>query len=141
LISPDKRKAAAKPWFQYALGDLRAAQLLATAPTGLYPQIAYHCQQATEKSMKGFLIYHAVKFQKTHNLVELLGLLTSVDQNLARKLEASAQFLNPFAVTFRYPDAEGEPLTSEQVQRAVTLAKESFDVVTSAIPFDAQWSL
>lgn len=138
---PDKRKASAKPWFQYALGDLRAAQMLSTAPNGLYPQIAYHCQQSVEKSMKGFLIYHGVRFQKTHNLVELLGLVTALDAHLSQKLEAASQFLNPFAVTFRYPDAEVEPLSIDQIQKAVTLAKESFDLITSAIPFDAQWDL
>ena len=91
--------------------------------------------------MKGFLIYHGVRFQKTHNLVELLGLIMSVDSNMAKKLEEPAQFLNPFAVSYRYPDAEIEELSESQIQKAVALAKLSFDFITSAIPFDAQWDL
>ncbi len=138
---PDKRKASAKPWFQFANGDLRAALVLSSMPNGVYPQIAYHCQQAVEKSMKGFLIYHGVRFQKTHNLVELLGLIKSVDSNMAKKLEEPAQFLNPFAVSYRYPDAEIEELSERQIQKAVALAKLSFEFITSAIPFDAQWDL
>ena len=29
----------------------------------------YHCQQAAEKAIKGYLTYHEVEFERTHNLV------------------------------------------------------------------------
>ena len=35
--------------------------------------VCYHCQQATEKALKAFLIFSDVKPEKTHNLIELLS--------------------------------------------------------------------
>ena len=49
------RVAEARPWFTKAAHDLQAAELLLTADPSLLGEVAFHCQQAAEKAMKGYL--------------------------------------------------------------------------------------
>lgn len=63
--------AESKAWFKKALVDIRAARLEIGAVPTLTTDIVYHAQQAAEKSLKGFLTFHARVFRKTHNLIEL----------------------------------------------------------------------
>jgi HEPN domain-containing protein len=57
-------------WFQKAQNDICAAELLLTKP--LVDEVAFHCQQAVEKCLKGFLFWHGQPFKKTHAL-NILG--------------------------------------------------------------------
>ena len=62
----------------------------------------YHCQQAAEKILKGFLTWHDKPFPKTHALVQLLAQATRIDANFD-SLQDHAEILSPFAWRFRYP--------------------------------------
>ncbi len=49
-------EAVAKEWYKFADMDLAAAEFLKTmVPTTPIEIICYHCQQAAEKYLKGFL--------------------------------------------------------------------------------------
>jgi HEPN domain-containing protein len=48
----------------------------------------FHCQQAAEKSMQGFLTAHDRVFRKTHDPDELFSVCEAVDLTLK-------EFLNP----------------------------------------------
>jgi len=51
-----------KEWFEFASNDLyAAAHLFETMRNKPLEIIRYHCQQAVEKAIKGFLIYHDVE--------------------------------------------------------------------------------
>ena len=50
--------AETKGWFIKAANDLRAAVHEFSAEPPLLGDIVFHCQQAAEKSMKGFLNRH-----------------------------------------------------------------------------------
>jgi HEPN domain-containing protein len=55
-MPPDPRLAdGARAWFAKAASDLRAAERALTARPPLHADSAFHCQQAAEKAMKGFL--------------------------------------------------------------------------------------
>ncbi len=45
-------------WFAKAKRDLDSATKLAEGPEPYLDTAIYHCQQAAEKAVKGFLIYH-----------------------------------------------------------------------------------
>ena len=64
----------ATEWFQLADNDFDSAKLLDEAVRRHYEIICYHCAQAVEKYLKGFLIYHDVIPKKTHNLLFLNSL-------------------------------------------------------------------
>ncbi len=63
--------------------------------------IGFHCQQAVEKTLKALLAYHQIEFRKTHDLAELMDMLT--DNGYPMPVELSdLDILNPFAVEYRY---------------------------------------
>lgn len=82
--------------------------------------VCFHAQQAVEKCLKAVLFTHQIEFRRTHNLVTLAELLRAAgievpinDSELAR--------LNPYAVEFRYDDADIILITpSEMYQMLVT---------------------
>lgn len=140
-MSQDKAKKAAKPWFQYAIDDLQLARfILASSPKPYYAQIAFFCQQSIEKSIKGFLVYHKKRFTKIHDLVKLSKLALEIDASLSDLLRDAAK-TTPFAVAYRYPDAEVEPVTRPDVDEALVLAQNVFREITSRIPLGAQWDV
>jgi HEPN domain-containing protein len=58
-------------WFNKAAEDLRTAEFEFGASPPLLEDIVFHCQQAAEKAMKGFLTWHNRAFRKTHSLEEI----------------------------------------------------------------------
>ena len=58
-------------WLVRAGRDLVAAAHDLTAEPPLLHDVAFHAQQAAEKTFKGFLTWHGRPFRKTHNLEEL----------------------------------------------------------------------
>ena len=61
-------------WLIRAQHDLAAARKLATGPDPYLDVAVYHCQQAAEKAVKGFLVFHDQPFEKTHDVEVLVSL-------------------------------------------------------------------
>ena len=72
---PPERWIEAQPWFAKATEDLQMAQLAMGVPVPLIEPAAYHCQQATEKLLKGLLIGCGIGVPRTHDLERLARLL------------------------------------------------------------------
>ena len=85
--------------------DIAAFEALRQHPE-VHPAIAcFHAQQAVEKCLKAVLFARLIEFRRTHDLIELADLL---ERNGVKAPVASQWFksLNPFAVAFRYEEAE-----------------------------------
>jgi len=65
-----EKEELVKSWFCKAEKDLESAKIL--AENNLFETAVYHCQQSAEKALKSFLIYHDIRFGKTHNILYLL---------------------------------------------------------------------
>jgi HEPN domain-containing protein len=121
----EARIQRARAWLRHASRDLSAAQLLLEHTVGQTPraapfQVAFHAQQAAEKALKGALTYAGVRFEDTHRLNTLAGLLP-LDWETHR-LSTTLGELNRYAVQARYPDlAEPEPAV-EDARRAIAQA-------------------
>jgi HEPN domain-containing protein len=63
--------------------------------------VAFHAQQAVEKSLKAVLASSGVDFPFTHNLAALLQLCEDADVDVPAELE-EADLLTPYAVAARY---------------------------------------
>ena len=61
----------------------------------------FHCQQAAEKLLKALLSELCTRFQRTHDLQELMNLLEGAGHKLPEELRRVDE-LTPFAVEFRY---------------------------------------
>ena len=98
--------------------------------------IAFHCQQVVEKSLKGLLTYHGKKFDKTHDLQEILGLVLVIEPSLEEVLKPTIE-LTPYAVAFRYPDALKQDLTLLDIDRFLEMTNNAYKEISSRIPFDS----
>src|SRR5438034_4171735 len=58
------RAAEARAWIVRAARDLRAAEHEFQAVPPLLDDIVFHCQQAAEKALKGFLTWHTARFAR-----------------------------------------------------------------------------
>ena len=92
----------AKEWFMIADIDYDSAKLLNDAVRKHYEIICYHCTQAVEKYLKGFLVYLNIVPKKTHDLTFLNNLCIEID-NIFDNIQPLCEFLNRFANDIRYP--------------------------------------
>jgi HEPN domain-containing protein len=121
-------------WLTKASHDLLAAERASVGDDEVLDTCVYHCQQAAEKALKGFLVAHAVVFPKTHSLVLLIPLCASVEASF-QQWRMAAALLSPLAFMFRYPD-DFAPLnpTRAEFTEALTAARRIYTFVLSVLP-------
>jgi HEPN domain-containing protein len=121
-----------KAWFRKVAIDLRSAEadLVATPP--ILEDVVFHCQQAAEKAIKGFLTYHQQPFGKTHDIRELGKACAPCEPTLAALLER-AMPLTWYAWRFRYPGSPDEP-TLDETREALAIARELVAALLSRLP-------
>ena len=124
--------AETRAWLKKASQDLKAARhSLAAAPPFLEDTV-FHCQQAAEKALKGFLMWHDQPFRKTHSLEELGEQCLDLDESL-RDLVDRAALLTEYAWKFRYPGDPEEP-SREEAEEALGIAGELVAGVLRRLP-------
>lgn len=122
----------ARAWFQKATNDLRGADIDLAAAPPLVEDALFHCQQAAEKAMKGYLTAHERVFRKTHDLDELARACEAIDPTLKAVL-LEARDLTVFAWEFRYPGDSQVPPEGEAVQ-TLALARQVVSVLLDRLP-------
>lgn len=99
----DKTPKLVEDWILKAEHDLGMALLAITHQPDFRDSICFHCQQASEKYLKAYLINHNIIFKKTHSLSYLLDLIN--DQiNIPEIIYELAETLEEYGVAIRYPD-------------------------------------
>ncbi|MGH7598574.1 MAG: HEPN domain-containing protein [bacterium] len=121
-----------KAWLVKAQHDLAAARKLSAEPDSYLDTAIYHCQQAAEKAIKAFLVFHDQRFEKTHDLEVLIGLAQKYETKFSTFLNA-AVLLTPYAAAFRYPGDILDP-TQEQFDEALSAADSVWQFVLSVLP-------
>jgi HEPN domain-containing protein len=119
-------------WLKKSQRDLSAAQKLAPE----LPDIAiYHCQQAAEKALKGFLILHDTEPGDTHNINTLVKLAAAFKPEFATVLK-EAGYLSQYNQTYRYPMESTEDFnpTPGELNKAYRLASEVYKNVIDSMP-------
>jgi HEPN domain-containing protein len=109
-------------WIEKADHDLGSAKLIYLHIPVYYDTVAFHCQQATEKYLKGLLFFKEIKFERTHNLIFLLELLAQKIE-ITEELYDKAILLNGFSVQIRYPDHKIY-LTPDELETSINIAQE-----------------
>jgi len=89
-------------WMQIADDDLYSAKTLYESVRKPYEIICYHCAQATEKYLKGYLAYNDIIPQNTHNLLFLHEICVEKDNNF-ETIRTECSLLNRFTNEIRYP--------------------------------------
>lgn len=109
-------------WIDNADHDLGSAKLIYLHIPKYFDTIAFHCQQAVEKYLKAILLFYDIEFQKSHNLIFLLDLL-SCQIEINEQTYDGAILLNGFSVQIRYPD-KSIFLTKEELETSIQVAQD-----------------
>jgi len=111
-------------WIYRAREDISVMDNLAKAGIEYYTStICFHAQQAVEKYLKAFLIFHDVDFPRTHDVDFLLLECRKIDKD---NFEFDFKSLTEFGVSVRYPDdfyVPGVDETNEYMNIAQEVAK------------------
>ena len=122
-------QAKYKGWLQFAHYDIESAKIL--WQEGLVATCLYHCQQATEKTLKGFLVSQGYKPQMTHDLVDLIKSCTKIDSSFD-SVVADCKKLSPFATQTRYPTTRPLPDIS-YAQEMIELTQRTMNFILRKI--------
>lgn len=130
----DPIKLYVQAWISKANNDLKNAEIILAAETELPPldTVCFHCQQAAEKYLKAFLVFHGKSFPFSHNLADLVVVCMEVDEDFAA-IRRNAETLTPFAVEVRYPDDFYMP-TMQEAESAYAIADEIRNYVLVRLP-------
>ncbi len=90
-----------KEWIIKSQNDIKSAEIL-YKENGPTDALCFHCHQAVEKILKGFMIFSKKEFPKTHDLIYLLNLCKKIDEGF-EGVKDKASFLNRFYIETRYP--------------------------------------
>jgi uncharacterized protein len=117
------RWEAVEEWVAVAEEDRRVAASCMAMDPPLRGIAAFHCQQAVEKLLKGFLVLAGKRSRKTHSF-EQLGAAVAASFPEVADLLAAAKNWGGWAVDYRYPTmrrrAESAPEEGE-LRRALTV--------------------
>jgi len=119
-------------WLIKAHHDLTTARKLSADSDPIFDTAIYHCQQAAEKSLKGLLVFHDQRFDKTHNIKTLLQLAIVYEPKFSRWLDIAPE-LTHYGIAFRYPDIVMEPSRAE-CEQAMENAANIYAFVLSVLP-------
>jgi HEPN domain-containing protein len=127
----DLRPEAASRWLMKGKEEHSSAVL--NLKSGGYPDtICFLAHQAGEKTLKGFLVLHGIKFRKEHSLAYLLKLCARVDEDFL-KLKENCQILDPYYIETRYPLDIPITYSKKQVEQAVELAQGIVEFVEKKV--------
>ena len=101
-----------RAWIKKAEHDFLSIQNNISAAETPWDVVCFHAQQAAEKMLKAFIIYHGFTVEKTHDLIQLLSVCVNIESSLI-VLESDCQELNYYSVSSRYPDDPYEPDESD----------------------------
>ncbi len=114
-----------REWFRKAESDLQIARHEMGFDDPATDAVCFHFQQAVEKMLKAWLIWHDVDFPPTHNIEVLLAACERIDPDFSdlRHVES----LTPYSVDVRYADDFYLP-SSDEAREAAEMARavESF---------------
>ena len=109
-----------REWIRKAESDFKTAEHLLQGGPDFAEGTAFHSQQAAEKYLKAFLVWHQIEFPKTHDIEALLKLAGKVDDKIPEIL-GDTVILTPYGVDYRYP-GEYPEVTIADAKRALRLA-------------------
>lgn len=112
----------AEPWLEKALRDIEVAKLIQQQKPSFHDVIAFHCNQAAEKSATALMWYYGSDCRYPHDFQHILIFLSKIIP--ITELEFKR------AITIYYYDIEtlypkryySKPLTDEDIANAIEVA-------------------
>ena len=136
-LDPDDPWPEVLEWLHVARSDQRAGRLCLSADPPLCDVATFHCQQAAEKLLMGFLVRAGTDFRKTHDLDVLAQSVLAHFPSLEPLLTPMRAW-TAWSVAYRYPGEAGpEPEPSaEELSRALDMIERLDTALRSLAPPD-----
>ncbi len=123
-----------REWLRRAKSNMAKALVGINIPEVYLEDLCFDAQQAAEKAIKALLIHLGQDFPHIHDLAALLARVERAGLKVPDRVKKAAR-LTDYAVAARYPGAF-EPVTREEYEEAVSIAKEVVIWVESALRKD-----
>lgn len=120
-----------KDWIEKAQRDLKSAKILKEHDCG-NDMVAFHCQQAVEKSLKAYLIMNGEGIVSGHSLIYLCK-LSEKHNSEYRKYIKDCGFLNQYYIETRYPADTPLIVSDYETDECIKIADEIYKTVESII--------
>lgn len=121
-------------WFKIGEDEFKFAKVNLEEFNAFYPQICFYFQQAVEKYLKGFLVFHNKKFKKVHNLNYLLILSGKIDHDFLDYFEET-NYLTQFYFIARYPIVNYPPASEKEARQSLKYAESLIGFVKKKIKY------
>ena len=108
-------------WYSKAKTDLKGAEILFDNSADL-SLVAFHCQQAIEKMLKGYILQNTGTLVDGHSLIFLLRKASQFDVSLKQFLKACA-FVNQFYIESRYPSDLPNEVDGDEASECLEVAR------------------
>jgi HEPN domain-containing protein len=118
-------------WVMKAENDLEIVRRDITSEKPVTDVLCFHCQQAVEKYLKAFLVYHGIKPPRVHIIENILSDCEKID--LSFKSLRHTMYMSEFSVELRYPDDFYLPPPA-QLEKAFRDAVDVRNFVRSKLP-------
>jgi len=120
------KRELVRAWLIKARNDLDTARQISALPDGHLDTAIYHCQQAAEKAVKGFLALHDHPLQRSHDVERLVTLASTYESSLTDCVDA-AILLTPYATAYegKDPGALLHELVREAIQKRESRGRAS----------------
>jgi uncharacterized protein len=138
MRSPDPRERwrAVEDWLAIAREDRRVTAACIAMDPPMRGIAAFHCQQAVEKLLKGFLTLAGKRSRKTHSLRDL-GDLAAPSFPEIGEFVAAAKGWSGWAVDYRYPSRRGRakpPPEADELRQALAVIDALAERLRAANP-------
>ena len=124
-------KSEAKRWFKRAQKDIEDAELL-LKESRTVENAALLIQQAIEKYLKGFLIYHDWELEKIHDLITLINYASKIE-NSFEEFVPSLRMITNFYFESRYPIVYEPEYTKEEIRESFKEAKKLIALIKEKV--------
>jgi HEPN domain-containing protein len=102
-----------KHWIIKAHNDYKTARDEMATDEPATDTVCFHTQQAVEKYLKAYLVFHKIHFRKTHDIAELIECCKDIKSEFNTLYEFDADSLTIYAAEVRYPDDFYMPTPNE----------------------------
>lgn len=94
--------------------------------------VAFHCQQAIEKALKGFLLYKTAELAEGHSLIYLCKQAGNLDNQFKTFLKDCA-YVNQYYIETRYPADFPLDVSDEEAEECIAIAERIIQYICSTI--------
>ncbi|MEN6326909.1 MAG: HEPN domain-containing protein [Syntrophomonas sp.] len=106
-------------WFRMAQKDIRSARILFQYDAD-NEIICFHCQQAIEKYLKGYLVFMNGELQEGHSLIKLCKKAMLQDKSFGELLKDMA-YVNTFYLETRYPAVDPLLVSTDDAEECLKI--------------------